>query len=197
VPADLKPPGWSQVSDFTHQGDEYMKWQHKGAWVLLFALMIGCGSTASLVDFNKSALRASYRSFDFMPQPAPSAMGPIAESPANRTVIMSSIERNLKRRGLAKKSLEPDLLVAYYAGFRGKVDVSFWGYKYSPDDEYQNGTVHAEAYEDGTIIIDLVDAKSSELIWRGWSKGIISSPGKAENSIRMTINKVMENYPPK
>lgn len=174
-----------------------MKLRSLSLLALFLVVCMGCGSTATMVDFSKSALRANYRSFDFLPLPAPGAMGPIAESPANRMVIKSSLERNLRRRGLVQNSVEPDLLVAYYAGFKTEVDVSFWGYNYASDDQYVNGRMHAERYEGGTIIVDLVDARTNELVWRGWSKGVINSPGKAENTIRTTINKIMENYPPR
>lgn len=174
-----------------------MNLRNLGFGALFLVVCMGCGSSATFVDYDKSALRANYRSFDFLPQPAPGAMGPIAESPANRTTIMSSIERNLRRRGLTQKSVEPDLLIAYYAGMKTKVDVSFWGYKYAPDDRYENGTMHADVYEGGTIIIDLVDAKTNVLVWRGWSDGVVIARGKAENTIRATINTIMENYPPR
>ena len=52
---------------------------------------------------------------------------------------------------------------------------------------------------EGTLIIDLVDAKAKEMVWRGMaSKALASSPSaeKMDENVKKVVAKVFENYPP-
>jgi hypothetical protein len=60
--------------------------------------------------------------------------------------------------------------------------------------EYRRGTDTYE-YEVGTLIIDFVDAKKKELIWRGIATGVVNPNITAEDIDRI-VAKIMENYPP-
>ena len=58
-------------------------------------------------------------------------------------------------------------------------------------------------YEEGTLLIDFVDARTKQLIWRGWAVGVIenvgiiaSDPEKAEKKISSAVRKILEHFPP-
>jgi hypothetical protein len=51
----------------------------------------------------------------------------------------------------------------------------------------------------GVAIIDLVDAKSDHLVWRGEASGAMNvdpSPEIMQNNINKMMKKLFENYPP-
>jgi hypothetical protein len=50
----------------------------------------------------------------------------------------------------------------------------------------------------GTLIIDLVDASSNKLVWRGTGTDVVSTkPEKNAEKINKIVPKIFKNYPPK
>ena len=59
-------------------------------------------------------------------------------------------------------------------------------------------TTTVETYTDGTIVVDLFDAKTKKLAWRGVAtKEISNKPEKVSEQIEKAIEKVFKNFPPK
>jgi hypothetical protein len=55
-------------------------------------------------------------------------------------------------------------------------------------------------YEEGTLIIDLIHAKTQHLIWRGIAKGAVdwqTSHDQRTKLIDEAIHKVLAQFPPK
>ena len=121
----------------------------------------------------------------------------------------------LEAKGLKVDLEKPDILIALHGGKEKKVDVEQWGYSYGSQDpawgrpywarpllrgpesdslQYRSGTDTYE-YEVGTLIIDIVDAKTKELIWRGTAKGEIN-PDTARQDIDEAVKKIFNNFPP-
>jgi hypothetical protein len=51
----------------------------------------------------------------------------------------------------------------------------------------------------GTLIIDLVDAKAKQLVWRGTARDTIdqdATPEERDKNIKNALNKLFENFPP-
>ena len=166
--------------------------------VLVFLLLfVGCGGSSMLIDYNKSTLWSKYRTYDWLPEPRASSIGPLAENPNHRTWIESTVDREMKRAGLRRETQGPELLVAYFAGIDGALDPSSWGYEYPAGTEWVKGQFELQKSDGGTITLDFVDAQSKLLVWRGALGGVVNSPGKTEESIRAVTKKIIENYPPR
>ena len=55
-------------------------------------------------------------------------------------------------------------------------------------------------YEEGTLILDFVDADAKELIWRGTATKALDSnptPEKIEKNIGNVVAKILAKFPPK
>ena len=167
-------------------------------FVVLLALG-ACAGPALYVDYNRAGLWANYHTYNMMAQPRAEDIGSLAENPNNRTSIEDAVNWAMKNRGMVQDEQNPDLLVAYYAGKQDAIDPSVWGYSYSPEGSYKDEQGPPNSYKSNTIVIDLVDAKSKELMWRGWSAGVVDAPNndKTENSIRDVVKKIMAEYPPR
>ena len=165
----------------------------------VLAVLVGCGASATFMDYNIAGQWANYRTWNWLPEPRAEAIGPLATNPANRTSIEEAVDWALKNRGLMRNEQTPDVLVAYYAGKTDAIDPAVWGYAYSPAGSYKDEQGPPQSYKGGTIVIDLVDAKSKELMWRGWSAGVVDAPNqdKTDNSIREVVKKIMAEYPPR
>lgn len=166
---------------------------------IVVALVVGCSGSAVFMDYNRSGLWSNYRTYNWLPEPRPEDLGHLAENPANRTSIKDAVEFDMKNRGFTKNEENPDLLVAYYAGKTIPIDPNVWGYSYAPQENYKDQQGPPKSFKSGTLVIDLVDAKSKELMWRGWSAGLVDAPNqdKTDNSIREVTKKIMAEYPPR
>ena len=47
------------------------------------------------------------------------------------------------------------------------------------------------------IVIDIIDAKNDELVWRGWGTGIRGDRNDINTIIKEAIIETLEDFPPK
>jgi hypothetical protein len=96
----------------------------------------------------------------------------------------------------------PDMLIVYHVGVQDKVQVTDWGYRYS-DYYWGHGgrDIDVYNYQEGTLIVDLVDAQTKQLIWRGAGSTAIDnsggSPEKTDKKVNNVVGKIFSKYPPK
>jgi hypothetical protein len=160
-------------------------------YLLLYGGLISCSSVAVKSDFDATANFAQYKTFDFIPhRNAPGG------NPFNDKRIEAAIEQELTAKGLQKQNAgKPDLLVAYHTNVKDKIDVDTYGYRYGRYGRRVGTYTTVQKYQQGTVVVDLVDAKERELIWRGWAKGE-ASDFVSKEKIDDTIAKILEKYPP-
>jgi hypothetical protein len=54
-------------------------------------------------------------------------------------------------------------------------------------------------YEEGTLLLDLVDALTNQVVWRGWAQDVVD--GLAEDQVRMeaeideAVRRIFERFP--
>jgi hypothetical protein len=62
-----------------------------------------------------------------------------------------------------------------------------------------NTQTTAREYEVGTLILDVVDRASNQLVWRGAKEGRLQknqSPEKRTEVIKETVANILSNFPP-
>ena len=58
-------------------------------------------------------------------------------------------------------------------------------------------TTSASTYTEGTLVIDIFDGKTKELIWRGTATDTLSGkPEKNEKKLTKVVEKMFEEFPP-
>jgi len=159
--------------------------------LLLMSGLMSCSSVTVKSDFDANANFAAYKTFDFMPHPNKPGGNPL-----NEKRVEAAIEQQLVAKGLQKQSVsKPDLLVAYHTNVKDKIDVDTYGYRYGRYGRRVGTRTTVREYQQGTLVVDLVDAKEKELVWRGWAKGE-ANDSVAKEKIDDTIAKILEEYPP-
>jgi hypothetical protein len=94
--------------------------------------------------------------------------------------VQASLERALARRGYVRAD-PPDLLVRFYARVGQQVrpdDPAF-----EPDADGPGRSASPYVYDAATLVIDVTDARTGGLLWRGWSED--SMAGSIDNQTRM------------
>ncbi len=157
--------------------------------LLLAALLLGCASYPTVpvggASYQTSNDFSAYRTFDFVPVPAGAARVAATLEYFNLDGILAS---DLSRSGLARSiSGAPDLYVAYYQGGR-QVDVAAWGYRTAGDP-----VVDVIDVPSSCLVVDLVDASTKVLVWRGIATDALSSPQATDPAIRQ----MLQGWPPR
>jgi hypothetical protein len=145
---------------------------------LLMAVLASCTSGRDISsDFDHAANFSAYKTFGYA-----TPLG--TEVDGYSTLITQSLKtatrRELETRGYRYADADPDLLVNFSARFvnLGRVDASteqhvgYYGYRriavYKPWPSY---AYEGNDYTEGTLNIDLVDAKRKQLVWEGVAVG--------------------------
>jgi len=118
--------------------------------------------------------------------------------------IASAVSAALTAKGLSRVSLDGDISIVavemtkdqqtldtFYDNFEGG-----WGWRWGGG--FGESTKTTDTYGVGTVVIDLFDAKSKKLIWRGSESNAFS--GKSSKNIKNLdkgVEKLFKDYPPK
>jgi hypothetical protein len=170
-------------------------------FVLFFiCFAVSCASIYGVQhDYDKQADFANLKTYDWMQVPEKAGIDSLSVQR-----VKNAVNAELKAKGLMMTSDNPDFLIAEHLGKKDKVQVTDWGYGYGPYGGYWGGYwgpggVSTYEYEEGSLILDFVDAKSKKMIWRGVAKAEINSantPEKKEKLIKEAVNEILKNYPP-
>jgi hypothetical protein len=160
----------------------------------LLATLAGCTTVSTSIDFDRAADFTRYRTYRWI---APRE--PIADSVAQKR-LTAAVDRQLAATGLTLAE-PPDLLVSIHARLTREVvfEAETWGYGWG----HVHGNVvftRPEEIPIGTLVVDLVDARSSELVWRGIARRVVdpmASPGEKEKRAAETAARLFARYPPK
>ena len=109
--------------------------------------------------------------------------------------MMSSVDMQLEEKGLRKVDEDPDLLVTYHTASKSITEVTDRG----RIDRY-GGNISTRHIEEGTLIIDLIQADSNQLVFRGMAEGAFdqkSTQKDVDKAITKAVKKIFDKYPPK
>ena len=173
------------------------------AGLLTIAVIAGCSSISVNTDYDPSINFSNYKTYAWIKQDvnvSGNAQQAVAQNSLTGRRIMNAVDGELAKRGYTMSD-NPDLLVVYHTGVQDKVAVTDWGYGYGAYGWGMGGGVDVYNYQEGTLIVDLVDATSKQLSWRGTAQGVLSdsnpSPEQMQEKINNVVGRMFEKYPPK
>lgn len=165
--------------------------------LLLMIWMFGCSPISVKMDYDREADFSKYRSYRWVDQSQRTGKRRMVRNTLAEKRIKSAVEEQLAAKGLNKiEQGKADLLIAYHTGARDKIDVAHYGYHYGRRGYWRAGGVEVRRYKEGTLVIDLIDPRMKQLIWRGWATGVVGDPEKAAKMIDTGVRKIFEKYPP-
>ncbi len=172
--------------------------------MLMLLFLSSCSSVQVLSDYDKEANFTEYKSYAFYK----TGIDKVQISDLDKKRILRAIEAEMSNRGFVK-SENPDLLVSIFTKEKEQVDIynNYWGgygyygwgwspYYWGPG---YGGRAYASTRTEGSLYIDLIDAKSKELVWQGkgvGNLGNINNIEKKEQRIREFVSEILMQYPP-
>jgi len=153
-------------------------------------------------DYDTRTDFSPYKSFAWAQAPKEIVGSPrarlLADNPMLDRRIKNAVSDQLVSKGFQQANNNPDLLIVYHVGLKDRINVSNWGYRYGP--YWGPGRVDVYGYREGTLVIDFVDAKKKELIWRGIAQKALSEkrfPESRERELNNIIKRLLTKFPPK
>ncbi len=183
--------------------------------LLIGSLLISCGprvSTAKTasVDLNR------YDTFAYLPNSNVHAEGMQLDSDEVSRAVIEAVNTNLQQEGYNLDRQNPDLLVLIETETDTEVtattDPVYATYPYTPgvtsvspfyDPYYYPGytgfdiigyDVDAYAYEEGTVVIHLVDRETRKTVWKGVASESLAGETNLQ-AINDLVNAIFEEYP--
>ncbi|MFM1879222.1 MAG: hypothetical protein RLZZ241_2088 [Bacteroidota bacterium] len=173
---------------------------------VVFSMLTSCTSVRVVADYDTATDFKAYKNYAFYK----TGIDKAEISDLDKKRILRSIESELNLKGY-QKSETPDLLVSIFTTERERINVYNnlgwsagwgygWGWGWSPwawGGAWNRPVVSSQI--EGSLYIDLIDAKSKELIWQGKGSGVLLQTGqveKREARIQEFVAQILSKFPP-
>lgn len=170
-------------------------------FVTLMMLFVGCAPSVNVyTDYDRDVNVRSKSTYSWMNvKDIELKNNPLYYNELTDKRIKEAVDLQMKSRGYEQKDTGGELILHYHIVIQDKTVVRTdpYGYYYGP--YWTRSRVDVFPYREGSLIIDLMDAESNNLAWRGWAvralNGQAISPEEREIIINSVVEKIFEKYP--
>ena len=153
-------------------------------------------------DFNKKFTFAQLNTWNFANEKV-NTRDKLGPNEIWDNYLREDLTAELVKLGFDHSHDRPDLIVRYRLGTKQKEHVNIindnWpGYMYNRGRwVYWRGgwgrkTIFRTPYDESTLVVDVVDTRSGELVWRGFDRRAID--GKSEKALKRSVEKLMGKF---
>ena len=141
------------------------------------------------VDSDPAAPFATYKTYAWVD-------GTPAPNPLNEDRLHSAVDARLALAGLRMNTTNPDVVVATHVTTQEHQELVANGFGYGPWWGGGYGTAKVETYVEGTLVVDLYDANTKKMVWRGVATATASDkPTKNMSKMNKALDKMFEKLP--
>lgn len=167
--------------------------------ILLLLVISSCSSVRVASDFDNRTDFSQYKTYAFHKD----GIDKVEISDLDKRRILRAIDDQMTAKGFSKSD-NPDMLVNIFTKSSEQVNVSQfnagygwgyggWGYGWGWGPSYSTVSTTTE----GTLYIDLIDARKKELIWQGIGTGVLTRDReRKEERINEFVSKILMQFPP-
>jgi len=157
--------------------------------ILCVASTVAIGQQVS-VNYNHGQSFSQYHSYAWGSNHANQFQNSILAQ-----VAQQDIDTALQAKGLQKvqESQKPDLILTVSGGLKQQTSYTAWGMRGIGGGM---GGISPQQNVEGTMIVDLYDAKTQSLVWRGIGQDTLTSNGnKNQQIVQRAIQKMFKQWP--
>ena len=156
-------------------------------------LLIGSLALAQTVntDSDPSANFAGYRTYTW-------TAGTPSPNPLGEQRIHAAVDQQLAAKGFSKVTEDPGVYIATHVVTHEQQQLNVTGFDGGPFfGGGLNATARVETYTQGTLAVDMYDAKTKQLVWRGVGTDTASDKAdKNTEKVDKALDKMFKQYPP-
>jgi len=166
-------------------------------------LLAACAKTPD-IDYDKSVDFTNYKTFAWFPQATLADAGNYQISPLMEKRVREAVNAQLQANGMTPADeASADVLINYHASVDTKVDVDTFNVGYGARWNYwgmgYNTQTTTREYDVGTLVIDVVDRASNQLVWRGAREGRLQkkqTPEQRNAAVNEAVATILSGFPP-
>lgn len=182
-------------------------WKWRAGTIAAVVVILTGSACATLQvgsDYDKGASFANYHTFTIMHRDHRGTTNPLVVSRAD-----DDIRTALESKGyrLAADPSMADFSVDFTIGSKDRTDVNTYPAPYGGPwwgggwwgGAYWGNNIDVRQYKEGTLSIDVFDARSHRPVWHGWAKKQLSRKDieQSEEPIRRAVDAVLAKFPPR
>jgi len=157
----------------------------------------GCSTMKVYSDFDRDLSIKNYATFGWLEtKQLETNNNPLYYNELNDKRIKNEVSAHLRNYGYQFDATNPSLKVHYHIVLedRSLINPDPFG---SYGQDWVNRNVNVREYREGTLIIDLMDTKTNNLVWRGWAVNFLDEdkPDQLEAQFKGAIGKIFEKFP--
>jgi len=166
-------------------------------------LAAACATVQVAIDYDRTADFARYHTFQIVGGHLVQEGVADDSNTLVKDRIESALRATLQSKGLQEGGAGADLDVGCFAGARTRTEIEAmpgYGPGFGPfwtggwwDPAFNDWWTRT--YNEGTLVIDLVDAHTKRLVWRAYAQAEIHVP-VSEEKIREAVGKAFRSFPP-
>ena len=165
------------------------------------AALAACAAAMTVSSHVERGLDFSqYRTFAWGPADAlPTGDPRLDQDPFFKDHVQGAVEKQLALRGVELRPGAGDLLIHYHANITRRLDLN-------QVDRVYGSCVGADClqgrieYDAGTLVIDIIDAHTNRLIWRGWAQNsvedMLHDRDRMARTIEQAVTRMLQRLPP-
>jgi hypothetical protein len=163
---------------------------------LAMATLVATSALAQKITTESApkASFASYKTFMWIKEPK-------VGDPLLKQRIIDDVTAQLRAKGWQPLSQGADVAVAAHVATRTEQTLNTFydgfggGWRWGGG--FGSATTTVNTYEEGTLVVDLFDAKTQEAVWRGTAtQDVSSNPEKQSKNIDKAVQKLFSKFPP-
>lgn len=163
--------------------------------LLLLLVLASCSSVSVNSDYDKKIDFTRFKTYAYLK----GGIDKVQISDLDKKRILRSIDEEMTAKGLSKSD-SPDMLVSIFTKENERVDVynqNGFGWGWNPYWGMGIGYTNVSTTPEGTLYIDLIDAKTKELVWQGEGTGYLTKDTEKKDArIKEFVSKILAQYPP-
>ena len=160
---------------------------------LAAAATLACSTMSTAVDYDHTINWSNYKTFQVM-------VGTQSPITFTQKEIDDSITQALTSKGMQATTTNPNLLVYPHVVLtqqRQWNTMSMGGFGYRGWGGMGGmATTTEQNIPIGTLIVDLVDPNTKEMVWRGTATDQVSSAGESQGNVNKAVQTIFANFPP-
>lgn len=184
--------------------------------VALVLAIAGCASVK--VDRIDSVHLANYKKYAWVKPEENTSQLPAMSASITEDNIRSAVKSEFVKKGITEDEQNPDLLLMYHIFTTRKTEnvpnapvYPYYGYGFGPRTFFYHGRLipiayggyynpwntgyHQEHYTEGTLMIDVIDARTNELLWRGSVENPVNDAASLSKQFAKEAKQILGKYP--
>lgn len=182
------------------------KYLRYAALLMAAVVLNACGAIPVSTDYDPAWQMPADPSYAWIKRPS-AHVDPMVDNDLVAGRVHRAVDDQLAAHGLhaVADESQASLLISYHIGEEEKLDISTFhsnfGYYpcwhcYGPGFD---SDVWVNQYTEGKLIIDMIDAKTRQLVWRGIASRRVptfKTPAERDTYIRETVAAIFQKFPP-